>query len=79
MKVKDKYMIDFLKFVQITLGRIIKTNVENGEWDIFNPITKNCIGSIIPSNGVIQIFNNEMYEIAINYLQLGFELDVFEI
>lgn len=79
MIIKDKYMIDFLKFIQITSGRTIKTNVETGEWDIFNPITKVCIGAIIPSNGVIQIFNNEMYEIMIDYLQLGFGHDVFVI
>lgn len=75
----DKYMIDFLKFVQITSGRTIKTNVETGEWNIYNPITNDCIGAFNPSNGMIRIFKNEMYEIMIDYLQLGFGHDVFKI
>lgn len=77
MIIKDKYILDFLKFVQTTCGRI-KTNVETGEWNIYNPITKECIGAFKPSNGMIQIFNNEMYEIMIDYLQLGFGHDVFK-
>lgn len=76
IKIKDKYLQDFLKFVQYRDGIKIQTDTHNGRWNIF--WIGNLIGIFNPSSNEIQIFGNEMMYIIIDYFQLGFGHDVFD-
>lgn len=79
MKIKDKYLLDFLKFINYKENLEIKTNIDNGHWEIVNTKLLKKIGSFNPGTNKIQIFDDEMYEVMLDYLQLGFGHDVFVI
>lgn len=76
MIIKDKYLLDFLKFITLQDNVKLRTN-DIGLWDIYFLDKK--IGSFRPSGNGIQIFDNKMVNLIISYLQLGFGLDVFKV
>lgn len=76
IKLKDKYMQDFLKFVGYQDNMKIRT-ANDGTWTIYDG--GELIGSFNPSSNEIQIFDEKILLVMINYLQLGFGHDVFKI
>ena len=76
MIIKDKYLLDFLKFVTSMDGVTLRSN-DIGKWDIY--FLEKKIGSFLPSGNRIQIFETKLFNIIIDYLQLGFGLDVFKV
>lgn len=76
MIIKDRYLLDFLKFVTSQEGVTLRSN-DIGKWDIY--FMEKKIGSFLPSANRIQIFENKLFNIIVDYLQLGFGLDVFKV
>lgn len=76
MKIKDSYLLDFLKFVSSRENVTLRSN-NYGLWDIY--FKENKIGAFRPSDNGIQIFENKMFNIIIEYIQLGFGLNVFKV
>lgn len=74
MIIKDKYLLDFLKFVSSRENVTLRSN-EIGKWDIY--FKNKRIGSFLPNGNRIQIFENKLMNIIVDYFQLGFGLDVF--
>ena len=74
MIIKDKYLLDFLKFVASRENVTLRSN-DIGKWDIY--FLEKKIGSFLPSGNRIQIFENKMFNIIVDYFQLGFGHDVF--
>ena len=76
MIINDHYLLDFLKFVTSVENVHLKAN-ETGKWDFY--FNEKKIGSFLPSANRIQIFENKLFNVIVNYLQLGFGLDVFKV
>lgn len=74
MIIKDKYLLDFLKFVASRSNVTLRSN-DIGKWDIY--FLERKIGSFLPSANRIQIFDNKLCNIIVEYFQLGFGHDVF--
>ena len=76
MIIKDKYIKDFLMFVSSRENVKLKVN-EIGKMNIY--FNEKMIGSFLPSANRVQIFENKLFNIIVDYLQLGFGLDVFKV
>ena len=76
MIIKDNYLLDFLKFVSSRENVSLHSN-EIGKWDIYFKDKK--IGSFLPNGNRVQIFENKLMNIIVDYLQLGFGIDVFKV
>lgn len=76
MIIKDKYIKDFLMFVSSRENVILKAT-DKGKMDIY--FNEKRIGSFLPTANRVQIFENKLFNIVIDYLQLGFGLDVFKV